>query len=241
MVSKLRGALVFTVFLTVAAQAADPPILVGRRKSSRSTRTNTSCPCRRMALSTCGIFSGAHIFDNVLRWCAWWGRRGRERVLRTHWEQSARALVDDALGEGQGLVFAGDDFEWHIHTYPSKPYLSAQPIFINKDKEAVQVARLTPWSVGSAGAGGLSLGTGTKDAFVLDNGRLFRGFDDFAAVSQGSAFGNWNIAAYNPASGRSLIAGFLSNRRAYRSSRSARRKRRRRCPYFARTVFTMRR
>lgn len=158
--------------------------------------------------------AGAHIFDNVAPLARITGEE-KERVLRTRWQESARSMINDPLGEGQGLIFAGEGFEWHLRTYPSKPYLAVRLIFVNDGKEPVQVARLVPWSAGSALEGGLSLGADTPDAFVLDNGRLFRGFDDYASVSRGSAYGNWNIAAYNPASGRSLITGFLSNLRCY--------------------------
>lgn len=157
---------------------------------------------------------GAHIFDDIVPLARVAGEE-KDRVLRTRWQESARSMISDALGEGQGFVFAGDDFEWHLRTYPSKPYLAVRLAFRNSGKEPVEVARLVPWSAGSAAAGGLSLGPGTGDALILDNGHLFRGFDDYAGVSRGSAYGNWNIAAFNPQSGRSLIAGFLTNLRCF--------------------------
>lgn len=206
--------LMMALMVTHAAYAADPPNFGSKKEVLTINTDQYEISVQKNGVVDLRDLNGAHIFDNIVPMVRVAGEE-KDRVLRTRWQQSARALIDDALGEGQGLIFGGDDFEWHLHTYPSKPYLSAQLIYINNGKEPVRIARLTPWSAGSADAGGFSLGAGTQNAFVLDNGRLFRGFDDYASVSQGSAYGNWNIAAFNPATGRSLIAGFLSNRRAY--------------------------
>ena len=202
------------IAFVAGVHAADPPNF-GPKKEVLSINTDQYV----VSLEKKGNFdlrdpAGGHFFDDVTPLVRIVGE-DKDRVLRTRWQECGRSMISDALGEGQGLIFAGEDFEWHVHTYPSKPYLSATLVFINKGKDPVQVARLTPWSVGYEKRGGVSLGVNTAEAWILDNGHLFRGFDDYASVSKGSAFGNWNLAAYNPASGRSLIAGFVSNLRAY--------------------------
>lgn len=202
------------VLIACFAHAADPPNFGGKKEVLTINTDQYEFTIQKNGQCDLRDIAGAHFFDNVTPLVRVVGEE-KERTVRTRWQQSARGMVNDVLGEGQGFLFAGDGFEWQVNTYPSKPYLSVKLVFINDGKEAVQVSRLTPWSAGASGAGGLSLGADTGGAYILDNGRLFRGFDDYATVTKGSALGNWNIAAYNPASGRSLIAGFLSNLVAY--------------------------
>lgn len=207
-------ALSMAVFCTGAAFGADPPNFGGKKEVLTINTDQYEVSIQKNGDLDLRDLSGKHFFDNVTPLVRVVGEE-KERVLNTRWQESGRSMISDALGEGQGIIFAGDDFEWHIRTYPSKPFLSAKLVFVNKGKEAIQVSRLSPWSAGAAQAGGFSLGDNTGEALILDNGRLFRGFDDYATVSRGSAFGNWNVAAYHPGTGRMLIAGFLSNLRGY--------------------------
>lgn len=208
------GILLVLLILSSPVHADDPPNFGSRKEVLTINTDQYEVSIQKNGRFDLRAIAGGQIFDDVVPMLRIQGE-DKDRILRTRWQQTMRTMASDILGEGQGMVFAGDDFEWHINTYPSKSYLSAKLIYINDGKAPVQVSRLTPWSSGVASAGGLSLGAGTRGAFILDNGHLFRGFDDYASVSRGSAFSNWNIALFNPNGGRSLIAGFLSNFIAY--------------------------
>lgn len=206
--------LLLCLFALTPARADDPPNFGSKKEVLTINTDQYEVSIQKNGRTDLRLVAGAHIFDDIVPLLRLEGDT-EDRALRTRWQQTMRTMVSDVLGEGQGIVFGGDDFEWHLNTYPGKPYLSARLVYINAGKAPVRLARLSPWSVGTAGAGGLSLGEGTRQAFILDNGHLFRGFDDYAGITRGSAFSNWNIALFNPNGGRSVIAGFLSNHVAY--------------------------
>jgi len=204
-----------SLVLTFAMLAqAEEPLFGGRREAVTINTDQYEVVVQRNGRVDVLDTEGQRIFDNVMPLVRVFGE-SKDRPLRARFETVQRGAVKDALGEGQGFTFNAPDFEWRWHTYPSKPYLAVQLTFINTGKESVRVQRLTPWSVGVAEKGAFQLGAGSAEMQFLDNGRLFRGTDDYPEVTQGSALGNWNLAAYNPQTRRSLIAGFLSFDRGY--------------------------
>lgn len=137
------------------------------------------------------------------------------RPLALDGRMTARYEVNERLGRGLGMQFKKGNCEWRIQVYPTKPFITAQVIFENTTNKAVQVSKLTPWAVGAPRSGSVFMGPNASQALLLDNGRLFRGFSDYAEVSRGKTISQWNLAAHNPATGYTVIAGFLTNHRAY--------------------------
>lgn len=128
---------------------------------------------------------------------------------------TGRMEVNDRLGKGQGLAFTKGTCRWYIRTYPAKPFIVVYLEYVNTSKKPVRVAKLIPFSVGLASDGVFNIGNSADQTFLLENGRLFRTFNDYAEVVRRKSLSQWNLAAYNPASGQSLIAGFLTCDRAY--------------------------
>ncbi len=132
-------------------------------------------------------------------------------------QASARQEVHDKLGSGNGLALRYEACEWQLRAYPTKPYLAVQVIYHNTRKKPVRIAELLPWCVGAPNRGAVQLGADAAATRILQAG-------DPAAIVEQSSWGRSHLAAYNPVSGRNLIAGFLSSERAWTAvgmSRSA--------------------
>ncbi|MBN2311365.1 MAG: alpha-galactosidase, partial [Candidatus Hydrogenedentes bacterium] len=97
-----------------------------------------------------------------------------------------------------------------------------------------QVRGLFPWCVGDMKDGQFTLGPGTEDALVFDNGLVWN--RDIApapesvapeeaappapgrtepSIAVGDALSDWSLAVYNPQTNRSLVAGFLTFERGF--------------------------
>ncbi len=137
------------------------------------------------------------------------------RALSVDGRYTMRVEVDDALGEGQGVLFGKKGCEWRLCAYPTQPFLTAQVVYTNTGKSPVRVARLFPAALGGTRRGGAHVGPGAAQAAILENGRLFQTFNDYAHVVTGKSQSQWNLAVHNPVSGRVLVAGFLTNLRGY--------------------------
>jgi len=122
-----------------------------------------------------------------------------------------RQEVNNVLGRGNGFVFKKDNCEWGLQAYPSLPFITAHVIFVNTSKKPVWVRSLIPWAVGDPKKGEMSLGAGAREAIILDTGTLTQRRVRLKTIDVGGCTCQWNLAAYNPAAGRSLIAGFLTN------------------------------
>ncbi len=129
--------------------------------------------------------------------------------LDTRGESTARKAVNDALGEGQGMLFVRQGCVWAVNAYPTKPYLAVQVTFKNTRRKPVRVSSLSPCSATS-----VYLGPGTRDARILTNGSDLA--DPFVRpeITTTRANSLWNVAVYNPATGSSLVAGALTHSRA---------------------------
>jgi len=137
------------------------------------------------------------------------------KPLRVDGRYTMRIEVNDALGQGHGVLFGRKDCEWRLCAYPTKPFFTAQVTFINAGGSPVRVARLHPLTAGMVRKGGLYVGPGAARAALLENGRLFQTFNDYANVVSGKSKSQWNVAVYNPVSNRVVVAGFLTNLRGY--------------------------
>ncbi len=164
---------------------------------------------------------GPMIFNNAGPLIEFMGdKKLRKLIVDPRFE--ARTDVNDRLGKGQGLGFSKKNFQWYVRTYPSKPFITVQLTYINNTRKPVKVAKLIPWSVGETNKGSVYLGSGSAQAQLLENGRLFSTFNDYADMVRGKSLSQWNLTAYNPASGQMMVAGFLTNRRAYTQIRMER-------------------
>ncbi len=157
---------------------------------------------------------GPMFFDNASPMVVVEGQK-KMKTLRVDARYQARTEVRDPLGEGQGVVFARDDFKWSIRAYPTKPFLTVQLSVTNKSRKPIRIAKLIPWTIGENRSGSVYFGPQAEQTRLLDNGHLFGFLSDFAGVSQGRCLSQWNLAAYNAVSNQIFVAGFLTNRRAY--------------------------
>lgn len=167
------------------------------------------------------LASGQKVFDDAIA-AVEFPDKDKARPLFVYPRFEARQEVNDRLGQGHGMSFTQKEFTWHIRTYPTKPFFTVQMVYTNKGKQPIQVSKLIPWSVGEPRKGALVLGPGADKTLILENGRLFSIFNDYAEVVRNKSLSQWNLAAHNPVSGQSLIAGFLTNKRAYTQIRMER-------------------
>lgn len=166
------------------------------------------------------LSSGQSVFLDAFPMVRFEGKRSAE-ALKVDGRWSQRYEVDDALGRGNGMLLKYKNCEWTIRAYPSKPFFAVQVAFINTTKKPVAVSELMPWCVGDPYKGALTLGEGSKDAPILTN--ALDGGD--AGLLRGEARSETHLAVFNPANGRSVIAGFLTQTMAMNSiSLSASRK-----------------
>ncbi len=166
------------------------------------------------------LSSGQSVFLDAFPMVRFEGKRSAE-ALKVDGRWSQRYEVDDALGRGNGMLLKFKNCEWTIRAYPTKPFFAVQVAYVNTTKKPVWISELMPWCVGEPYKGALTLGEGSKDAPILAN--TLGGGD--AGLLRGEARSDTHLAVFNPANGRSVIAGFLTQTMALNSlSLSASRK-----------------
>mgnify|MGYP001198083345 FL=1 len=133
--------------------------------------------------------------------------------LKPNPREAQRMPARDILGEGPGLLIGGDNAQWQLVAYPGKPWLAARVAYVNTTGKPQRVRRLIPWTL-APGKGLLVLGNGAEQAVLLDNGRLFRAFNDLPGLRRNEATAQWNLAMFNPVSGATRFAGFVTFNRA---------------------------
>ncbi len=130
-----------------------------------------------------------------------------------------RERVQDSLGQGQALIMAKGNCEWAIRTYSTQPFFTVQAVFINTTKKPVHVSAASPWSTGDTRkSGGLWLGEDTAGVRTLILDEQPAGFVNTRIARDVPLQSQWQTAVFNPRTGRSLIAGFLSlneNKQSY--------------------------
>lgn len=129
-----------------------------------------------------------------------------------------QADVVDSLGKGSVLRITHNGCTLHVTTYAEMPYLTVQLVYTNVGTDTEQIRALIPWAMED----GCTLGAATNRAAILDNGILVSPKVTLHTSEDKEVSSLWNLAAYNPSNGRSLIAGFLSNEKAYSSVRITR-------------------
>jgi hypothetical protein len=125
---------------------------------------------------------------------------------------SQRYQVNDLLGEGHGMLIKYKTLEWTINAYPTKPFIAVQAAYVNNTKKPVKIKALYPWAVGGKKNTGLTLGVQSQQSRLVP--------DPLVSIQtlQGVPLQTKNcIGIYNPRTGRSMIAGFVTQNRAINS------------------------
>ena len=153
--------------------------------------------------------AGEAIFLNAYP-MVWYADEGEPEVARLDGRNSQRFEVNDRLGRGQGMRIVRKGFEWKLRAYPTKPYFAVQLVYINDTKKPVQIKALLPWCVGDPKKGSVVLGPNTPNSVMLLDS--LSGSEPQLMTSAGTSSNMLSI--FNPSSGRSLIAGFVTQRLA---------------------------
>lgn len=135
------------------------------------------------------------------------------RFLRPDPRRAQRRPARDILGEGPGLLIGGDNLQWQLVAYPGKPWLAVRVIYANTTAKSQRVWRLIPWHLAPRRSLWVT-GPASDQAVLLDNGRLFRTFCDLPSLNRNSCTAQWNVALFNPASGHTGLAGFVTFNRS---------------------------
>ncbi len=158
------------------------------------------------------LLDGLPVFDSAFP-MVWFEGEEEGEPLDVLGRATAREDVRDRLGEGQGFVWKRGNAEWSIRAYPDKPFFVVQCAYVNDSRAPVTVRALSPWSVGEPRRrGGFLLGEGDIDQVVtLPHEESRWAQHRMPALQRAEGFSYWNLAALDEATGRSLIAGFLTN------------------------------
>ena len=166
------------------------------------------------------LATGDPAFMNVYP-MIWFEGEEAPEPLRIDGRHTSRQGVNDHLGKGQGMVMDYKGCEWSHRTYPTEPYFTVQVAYTNTSNKPMRVKALYPWATGNTkGLGknaqsGFTLGIKTTDSVTLEGGKQFPGDVTMPELVRGPVNAMWNLATYNPVTGRSLIAGFLAHKSAY--------------------------
>jgi hypothetical protein len=224
---RMCGQLFFGILCLLAASGCTGKHFGTSREFLTATAAGYGVTVQKNGRVDVALGSGGPVFDDAFS-MVWIEGEPEPRIMAIDGRRGMRQGVNDRLGEGHALLYAHDGNELLIQTYPTQPFFTVQTSFRNRGKQPVKVKMLLPWCAGSPEAGGLVLGNGAAQSVILENGRVFSEGDDFPRrVVGGPSLSQWNSAVVNPASGRSVIAGFLTNAVGYtqvrleRSSKAA--------------------
>ena len=154
--------------------------------------------------------NGEVIFDNAYP-AVWFEGDARPSYLPIDGFQTTREPVRDVLGQGQGMFYSRGGGEWVIRTYPTQPFITVQCAYTNVSRRTVTVSRLMPWVIGTPASGALWLGPGTAESIMRPFDSLTVPMDAAPGLQRGKGHSGWSLAILNPTTGRSVIAGFLTD------------------------------
>lgn len=138
----------------------------------------------------------------------WFDGEDEPERMRIKGAWTERYLVEDKLGQGQGIHHRYKGTLWSLRAYPTRPYFAVQIGYTNETKKPVRIKALLPFCSGEPGKGLLTLGPGSELARILTGITTGQ-----TALHDGAARGDDALAVLNPATGQSFIAGFLSQDR----------------------------
>jgi hypothetical protein len=150
--------------------------------------------------------SGEPLFMNVFP-MAWIEGDKEPRMLPVDGRRSSRVTVKNPLGEGPGMVLARGGVSWALHVYPTKPFMTVELAYQNTGKKPVAIRALYPWAVGLPQKKGLASVAGDGTSLVWIDG-LSR---ETKTTPEGG--GAHYVSMLQPATGRVLVAGFLTENR----------------------------
>jgi hypothetical protein len=205
-----RGARASAVLLAAACCACFVPGKAtaqpgGRSKEYRSLNTEAHLiAIQKDGRLDVALGDGTPVVSDAFPMIWFEGRDGPER-LKTSGAWTERNLVEDQLGQGQGIHHQFKGCEWSLRAYPTRPFFAVQAGYTNEGKKPVQVRALFPWCVGEPGRGFLTLGSGTADAAILTGAT-----SGVPRVLRGEAQSDDAVAVFDAMTGKSLIAGFIT-------------------------------
>ena len=136
------------------------------------------------------------------------------RLLELYGRDAHVMDFSDELGPGMGMLVQGPECNWLIRTYPGKTFIVVQASYHNSGEAAVKIKALLPWCVGEIHKGKVFVGENADAARILDGGRPpFYQPSVPGAHKDSCPASLWNVALMNPASGRGLVAGFITSAR----------------------------
>jgi hypothetical protein len=151
--------------------------------------------------------NGAPIVDNAFPAITVVGKA--PRPLKVDHRQSTRVGINDALGKGNGLLFKTTECEWRIATYPGQPFITVDLTYTNTTRKPVQVAELTPWTIGERGKGAVFVGpVGAGKVALLQNATIE---DPHVRIVDSTERSPGHVAAQNRSTGDVFVAGFISH------------------------------
>ncbi len=139
----------------------------------------------------------------------WFDGEPEPERIKTDGRWTQRSGVEDRLGDGQGMVQQYKALNWSLRAYPTRPFFAVQAAYMNAGKKPVTVRAIMPWCIGKPGKGALMLGEGADESVILTGATRGK-----PVRQHGEAVGPDAIAIWNARSGRSLIAGFVTQARA---------------------------
>lgn len=214
----MRSALVMYIVAGILSAFAAGPMYRPGQEYRTTTSAAYEVSIQKNGRIDVNLTGGDAVFLNAQP-MIWFEGEEEARPLSIDGRHTARQEVSDRLGKGQGMVMKHKECEWSHRTYPTKPFFTVQVAYTNTTKKPVRVKSLFPWCAGDPrpgkGDGGFSLGPGTAGSTTLESGHMFPGDIDLPGLRQGAGTSLWNAAVLNPETGRSLIAGFLANNKAY--------------------------
>ncbi|NIA14093.1 MAG: hypothetical protein GWP08_08425 [Nitrospiraceae bacterium] len=213
----IRGAAVLVVFLSLGAWSQGLSYRPGREFRTINT-DSLEISVQKNGRTDVLLTSGHPVFANAYP-MVWIDGEEEPEPLKIDGRWTARQPINNALGRGNGIFFKKGNCEWGIQVYPAQPFITAHVTFVNTAKKPVRVRALYPWVAGGLKKGEFSLGPGAPNALILDTGTLTNVQTSLHTLESGSCECLWNMAIFNPVSGRSLIAGFLTNTQAYTAIR----------------------
>ncbi len=157
-----------------------------------------------------GLTSGEAVFINAFP-MVWFADEKEPEEARLDGRFSNRFEVNDRLGRGQGMRIQYKQNLWALRTYPTKPFFAAQFTYTNTSKKPVTIKQLIPWAIGDPRKGSIALGDNTLDAIMLVDALSSK---PAQRVTREGTSPNM-MTVFNPHSGRSLLAGFVTQDRAF--------------------------
>jgi hypothetical protein len=136
---------------------------------------------------------------------------GKELPLKIDFKKTNRFSVQSPIGKGNGFLYATEECEWRIATYPGNGCMTFDLTFTNNTKSPLTVVGLSPLGTGNEGKGGIFLGSSTAETWVLQAPSEAH---PFGHIGSGAEASPGHLAAWSPATGHGLVAGFLSHRKS---------------------------